>query len=178
MRTELPGERWLPVPGWEGLYEVSDQGRVYSVRRSRATKSGRMMSLARHKSGYRYVYLRQDGRVEKGYSHRLVLAAFVGPCPEGQEVRHLDGNPQNNVLNNLAYGTPSENHMDMVRHGTHPWAGRTSCTNGHVFTEHNTLRTANGRRQCRTCSRFRNQAYRARKALKAAGYGPSTETDK
>ena len=45
------------------------------------------------------------------------MSAFVGPCPEGQEVRHLDGDPTNNAINNLAYGTGSENKRDMYLHG-------------------------------------------------------------
>lgn len=49
--------------------------------------------------------------------HRLVLQAFVGPPTEGQVARHLDGNPTNNALGNLAWGSPSENNADMVAHG-------------------------------------------------------------
>jgi hypothetical protein len=51
--------------------------------------------------------------------HTLVLAAFVGPCPDGMVTRHLDGKPWNNRLENLCYGTPAENAADAVRHGTH-----------------------------------------------------------
>jgi HNH endonuclease len=56
--------------------------------------------------------------------HRLVLEAFVGPCPEGMECRHLDGNRTNNRLDNLAWGTRIENHEDMKRHGTRPTGSR------------------------------------------------------
>lgn len=52
--------------------------------------------------------------------HRLVASAFLGPCPGGQEVRHLDGNPQNNAVTNLAYGTRTENILDVLRIGR-PW---------------------------------------------------------
>ncbi len=51
--------------------------------------------------------------------HRLMLEAFVGPCPPGMQCRHIDGNPANNRIENLAWGTRSENVMDAVRHGTH-----------------------------------------------------------
>lgn len=49
--------------------------------------------------------------------HRLVMLAFVGECPQGHEVRHLDGDSSNAALANLAYGTRSENARDTVRHG-------------------------------------------------------------
>ena len=52
------------------------------------------------------------------YVHRLVLEAFVGPCPEGQECRHLNGDPGDNRLENLVWGSPLENSLDMVKHGT------------------------------------------------------------
>ena len=50
--------------------------------------------------------------------HRLVLLAFVGPCPPGMECRHLDGCRTNNVLTNICWGTKEENHEDRRRHGT------------------------------------------------------------
>ena len=51
--------------------------------------------------------------------HQLVLETYVGPCPDGMECRHLDGNPTNNNLDNLCWGTHTENMQDMTRHGTH-----------------------------------------------------------
>jgi hypothetical protein len=50
--------------------------------------------------------------------HTLVLNAFVGPRPAGHECRHLDGDPANNALTNLAWGTHAENYRDKVRHGS------------------------------------------------------------
>ena len=50
--------------------------------------------------------------------HRLILEAFVGPCPDGMECRHLDGDPENNRMGNLRWGTPKSNADDSVRHGT------------------------------------------------------------
>lgn len=49
--------------------------------------------------------------------HLLLLDAFVGPRPAGQETRHLDGNPENNSLDNICYGTRKMNSEDRVRHG-------------------------------------------------------------
>lgn len=51
--------------------------------------------------------------------HQIVMLAFAGPCPKGQEVRHLDGNQFRNWWpENLAYGTHKQNGEDMSRHGT------------------------------------------------------------
>lgn len=61
-----------------------------------------------------------------------MLCAFVGPRPEKAEIRHLDGNPSNNTLENLAYGTARENKNDMIRHGR---MVRGSRLKGSVLTE-------------------------------------------
>jgi hypothetical protein len=84
--------------------------------------------------------------------HRVVAEAFHGPLPPEMQVRHLDGNRENNAPSNLAYGTRSENMQDQVRHGVHYMAGKTHCKRGHLFDEANTYRGA-GKRDCRTCRR-------------------------
>src|SRR5690606_11217835 len=89
--------------------------------------------------------------------HRLVMEAFVGPLPEGMEVRHLDDDPDNNALSNLVYGTRSENLEDRVRLGTHHHARKTHCTHGHPFSPENTYITPRKTRVCRTCKRDRNR---------------------
>ena len=107
-------ERWKPVPGYEGLYEVSDHGRVLS-HRGRAPKILRPYQTG---NGHFQVDLR-DGRGRKQPRvHQLVMEAFVGPPPPGMEVRHLDGNPANNALSNLAYGTRGQNNEDRKWHRT------------------------------------------------------------
>lgn len=123
-------ERWLPVLGFEGHYEVSDLGRVRSVARTlryeQRTASGRLITKTRHhparvlqpgtvKSGHQLVML---GRGHPRLVHRLVLDAFVGPRPPGMEALHGDGDPANNRLRNLRWGTRSENVRDAIRHGT------------------------------------------------------------
>lgn len=52
------------------------------------------------------------------YVHRLVLETFIGPCPDGMEACHNDGNPRNNRLDNLRWDTPSSNMQDKKKHGT------------------------------------------------------------
>jgi len=69
----------------------------------------------------RYVGLqlvRRDGHVEKAYLHRLICEAFHGPCPDGMECRHLDGDKTNNNASNLKWGTKLENESDRKAHGT------------------------------------------------------------
>lgn len=113
-------ETWKPVPGWESSYEVSDLGRVRSLPRRVASSYGstswnRGRVLAQSKvCGYPGVSL---GRGKRANVHRLVAAAFLGPCPDGMLVRHLDGDRANSVVSNLAYGTHRENEADKYRHG-------------------------------------------------------------
>jgi hypothetical protein len=68
---------------------------------------------------YQHVILRRNGEPKVVTIHRLILMAFIGPCPEGHEARHLNGNPLDNRLENLAWGTRSSNQGDDKRlHGT------------------------------------------------------------
>jgi hypothetical protein len=135
-------ETWLPVPGYEGSYEVSDAGRVRSLLRGvRILKPG--TSGGKGKVGYPMViFVPRKAR----YVHHLVAEAFIGPRPQGQVVRHLDDNPFNNTPGNLAYGTTAQNNRDMSLHGRH-WKGREQrCSKGHPFDYWN------GRqRVCRRC---------------------------
>lgn len=70
------------------------------------------------RGGYFKITLRTKNGLVQRYVHQLVLLTFVGPCPQGRECLHRDGNPQNNCLSNLAWGTRSENRSDAIRHGT------------------------------------------------------------
>ena len=117
-------EEWRPVVGYEGLYEVSSLGRVRSLDRWVRANSGRRRTGVRYftpsPSGksrkYKKVLLRNPDK--QHLVHRLVLEAFVGPRPDNCEARHLDGDPSNNRLDNLAWGTKAENEADKVKHGT------------------------------------------------------------
>ena len=116
-------ERWKAIPKFEGLYEVSDQGRVRSLPREcdngkgSYIKPGRVLVTLQHKAGYKQCTLTQDGEFTYTYVHRLVLEAFVGPCPLGKEAAHVDGDATNNVLGNLQWVTHSENEKHKIAHG-------------------------------------------------------------
>lgn len=109
-----------PIPGFE-VYEITEDGKIFSVPRILSdgrTWAGGLRKLCEDRNGYLYVDLYKDGQHFNKQVHRLVLETFVGPCPDGMECRHLNGNPSDNRLQNLSWGTKSENAVDAVRHGT------------------------------------------------------------
>ena len=113
------GEIWKDVPHVAG-YQVSSIGRVRSIDRVIETTQGqrrlqgRILRATMKASGHMLVGL---GRAHKRTVHSLVLEAFVGPCPQGHEGLHRNGVPSDNRLENLRYGTRSENIDDRVFHG-------------------------------------------------------------
>ncbi|QLF83531.1 HNH endonuclease [Gordonia phage RedWattleHog] len=111
-------------------------------------------------NGYQLAILNGKARL----IHHLVMEAFVGPRPDGADIRHWpDTSKSNNTLSNLSYGTRRQNIMDAVAAGT--WnnrnTGKTHCDRGHEFTPENTYvwtgRTGREERQCRACNRMRRQ---------------------
>lgn len=160
--THTQSESWKPIPGWEELYDVSDLGNVRSVARVIARSNGwplpvRERLLAQHSTryGHRHVKLYRDGKGTAYGVHRLVMAAFDGPCPDGMQVCHNNGDASDNRLSNLRYGTPTENSRDMIRHGTHYWTNKTYCPRGHLLESPNLVpcMLKRGRRSCLACSR-------------------------
>lgn len=116
-------EEWRPVVGHEDRYEVSDQGRVRSlVHQSRwgprRRKEPRLLKPDTMKGGYLRVTLARDGKNTRRPVHLLVLETFVGPCPDGHEGSHVNGNPADNTRSNLAWETSSENNLRKRQHGT------------------------------------------------------------
>jgi hypothetical protein len=127
-------EIWRPVVGYEGHYEVSDLGNVRSLDREvMAVRNGKevtwklkgkTLSPRRDSSGHLQVNLGQGG--DKSV-HRLVMAAFVGPCPENLEVCHWNGIASDNRLENLRYDTRSANAQDAIRHRSYPFEARSQA---------------------------------------------------
>lgn len=152
-------ECWLPVRGYEGFYEVSNFGAVRSVGREikrtngrRYKSTGKLISQKISASGYKIVCLSVRGNKSYKRVHRLVLEAFVGPCPDGMEACHWDDDPANNGLVNLRWDYRSGNRRDGVRNGKHANAIKTHCPQRHEYLPENTL-IVKGERRCRACAR-------------------------
>jgi NUMOD4 motif-containing protein/HNH endonuclease len=116
--NDANGETWLPVVGHEGTYEVSSLGRVQSIPRidSRGiSRPGRILGqYPNKKSGRLQVSLYKDGSQKTHPVHRLVAAAFIGPCPDGMEVCHGPRGMLCNEPGNLRYDTRRNNLLDEV----------------------------------------------------------------
>lgn len=157
-RLAMPPGTWRPVPEFEGIYWVSDQGEIFT--QPRMGSSGGLIKIQRAKTGGYAVYRFCDrDRSRTRTIHAVVAEAFLGPRPDGMEVRHLNGDPTDCRLVNLAYGTHGDNVLDTVRHGNHVWASKAQCPSGHPYDDANT-RIYGGRRYCRACHRQRNQLRR------------------
>lgn len=101
------GERWMPIPNYEGIYEVSDKGRVRTLRTNK-------IITPKNIKGYSAVRLYKDGKDRQMYIHRIVALVFI-PNPENlPEVNHKDENPKNNCVDNLEWCSPKYN----INYGT------------------------------------------------------------
>jgi len=102
-------------------YAVTRDGRVWSKPRRDTfgrKRKGKWLKPGRDNEGYASVVLYTNSRKYSYRVHRLVLETYIGPCPEGLECRHLNGIPDDNRIENLKWGTRSENAFDAVQHGT------------------------------------------------------------
>jgi hypothetical protein len=100
-----------PIPGFDGYLATRD-GKVWSTKTLRFLRPIKGSNYGHLNVGlYRNTFLEMVG------IHRCVLLAFVGPAPEGTECRHLNGNAADNRLENLCWGTHTENMQDRIRHG-------------------------------------------------------------
>lgn len=114
-------EIWMPVPGFVGLYEVSNLGRVKRIADSKNGQKGGKCIKARpaKTSGYLQVCLSKDGKDKWFYLHVLVCTVFQGPKPHPQiQCCHGDGDRANARNDNLRWDTKAANEADRVLHGT------------------------------------------------------------
>lgn len=164
-------ERWLPVVGFEGSYEVSDLGQVRSLDRMVRCGGGRyrisrgaLKRPTQNPLGYQIIALYKDN-ISRGVGvHILVLEAFVGPRPHPKwHSLHGDGNPRNNCLGNLRWGSVTENRLDTVRHGNDAMTNRVACPLRHLLVAPNlrAYHIRGGHRGCLACSRARANRQRA-----------------
>lgn len=128
--TSSTKEVWKDIPGYEGLYQVSDQGRVRSLDRCvevndpkrklfKRCYKGQLLRPGMVRTGHVTVVLgrNQKGKPTSTPVHQLVLKAFVGEPKEGEEVRHLNGIANDNRLENLQYGNRAQNILDVFHTG-------------------------------------------------------------
>ena len=125
-------EVWKDIPGYEGRYQASSEGRIRSVPRFERCvpkdgkqpytrfHSGQVLSTCLGSNGYDYVGLRKQAASNNSKYEpvfHLVAITFLGPRPDGAVICHTDGNKQNNSVINLRYDSESENRIDVYRCG-------------------------------------------------------------
>lgn len=121
--------------------------------------SGRQLKVFIDDKGYPRTGLSRAGKSKLVLVHRLILLAFVGPCPPGMEGCHEDGDPLNCTLANLRWDTPKANKADSIRHGTsHAHLAivnraKTECPWGHLLIEVNLVKSRLPHRICLACNR-------------------------
>lgn len=121
-------EIWKDIPGYVGKYQASSHGRIRSVDRyvpcgnqgkGRKLLRGRVLRPAGQKTDP-HLRVVLGHKAHGACVHTLVALTFLGPRPEGADVRHLDGDPLNNRVDNLSYGSRMDNILDVYRVGR-PW---------------------------------------------------------
>ena len=125
--SENQHETWVPVLGFEGRYEVSDQGRVRSITNELKGRgrplSGKILKPKLDKEGYEHLGLRKNGTRKWMRVHRIVLEAFAGKTASKEfQVDHIDGNLRNNVRSNLQWITAKAHvRLSDLRSGGRSW---------------------------------------------------------
>ncbi|WP_084757843.1 NUMOD4 motif-containing HNH endonuclease [Spirosoma luteum] len=116
--VEQTGEVWRDIPGYEGLYTVSNFGRITSCHDKyasrRKVKGDRILSPHIRGGLYRYVGLYKHKKAKTWSVHSLVMLAFVGERPTGYVINHIDGQKTNNHIENLEYCTVLENNRHAI----------------------------------------------------------------
>lgn len=110
-------EQLINFPG----YYINKEGEIFSLVKQHNHPQRdipRKLKTHMHKKGYRAIDLVKDGKRYKRTIHRLLLETYVGECPKNYECRHLNGNPRDNRLENLAWGSHADNMADKKLTGT------------------------------------------------------------
>lgn len=152
-------EEFRQYPG-DSRYLVGTKGTIIGAK-------GSPLKTELHRTGtgkepYRRVWVGGKHR----YVHAMVLETYVGPKPPDMNLgRHLNGNSLDNSIENLRWGTYSENELDKVAHGTHQNARKTHCKRQHELSPENVYVTSWGGRQCRACVRHNRRLRRSRRSV-------------
>ncbi len=134
-------EQWRPVYGYTGVYEVSNKGRVRSLDRkinsvrwkTKTRRCGKILTPHPDWYGHLHVGLSKKGITKTRNIHNLVARAFLGPKPTGNIVRHGPHGKAVNSVDNLSYGTRTEDRFDQYRDGTLTLAKPVRCSNGQEY---------------------------------------------
>lgn len=119
----MSNETWKDIEGYEGIYQVSDMGRIKSMAREKRNKWGTfmvgemIMKPIIDRNGYRTIRLAKEGKQKAAFIHRLVLSAFVRSPGVGDDCNHKDGDKGNNSLSNLEWVSRSQNVAHAERFG-------------------------------------------------------------
>lgn len=148
-------EEWRPVVGYEGLYEVSSEGRVRNIHLNH------VLTPWVNQDGYNQLGLRKDGKRNQRLVHRLVCEAFHGPAPKNKPLalHGIEGKSVNSARN-LYWGSNSDNMRDRRRDGTDFNLSKTHCPQNHPYSGENLGVRPNGGRFCRECGRNRQRNLR------------------
>ena len=106
-------EQWKDIPGFDGRYQASSEGRIRSVVRGKVHD----LHLKPHRDGYPKFNAGRDGRVYTIHVHVAVAMTFLGPKPRGYFVDHIDRDHANNAVSNLRYLSPSESNANRAKYG-------------------------------------------------------------
>lgn len=156
---------WRAVKGYEDCYEVSNYGALRAVARRIIKSDGVPISIRARvlvpqiRNGRRFYGLKRNGVRKQRPAAQLVAEVFIGGGKRGEVVRHLDDNPLNDYVANLAYGSLSDNMYDCVRNGHHRGAQLTHCKRNHLLAAPNLTKQAanlSARRRCWACTRANN----------------------
>ena len=121
-------EIWKPIENYEGLYEVSNLGRVRSIDRIIIMKhrngcnathyyKGKILATRKNNSGYLKVDLIKDKKAKTFFVHRLVAIAFISNVENKPQVNHIDGNKENNTIENIEWCDAFENQQHALNIG-------------------------------------------------------------
>lgn len=152
-------EEWKPFPGYGDFYDVSSWGRLRRVNSEKENRRGKILKGSLDKDGYLRYHLRVGGVSTTFRAHRMVATAFL-ENPFGLPlVLHGKNGISDNSVDNLRWGSNSENMKDRVRDGTCFESLKTHCPRGHEYTEENTIwnNSEHTHRKCRTCHNLRRR---------------------
>lgn len=189
--AQIPDGDWTDVPGWPE-YAVTSSGLIRANKKINSAGRllrARLLKPVTHPAyGHQLVYFTRNGATETKQLGRVVLETFGGAPPHaGMECCHGDGNPRNNDISNLRWGTHADNMQDMVLHGT---LKREFCKRGHSFSGPNVRINRAGYRVCIACNRagqrlgkvtapgFQELADRIYESLVSGETAPTPDTDR